>query len=218
MIDYGAARLNMVEGQLRTNEVTDPALLDAFLSVPRERFVPEGLRGAAYVDDDIPLGGGRYLLEPLVLARLALLAEAGAADRVMLVGADTGYGAAILARVASSVVALESDPGLAKTARSLLGELGCRNVSVIEGPLERGHPGGAPYHAIIFGGAIAAVPRAIQDQLGEGGRIAAVVKSGAGVGQATKMTRIGHELSRRAMFDAATPMLPSFVPEPSFIF
>jgi len=218
MIDYGAARLNMVEGQLRTNEVTDPALLDAFLSVPRERFVPESLRGAAYVDDDIPLGGGRYLLEPLVLARLALLAEAGAADRVMLVGADTGYGAAILARVASSVVALESDPGLAKTARSLLGELGCRNVSVIEGPLERGHPGGAPYHAIIFGGAIAAVPRAIQDQLGEGGRIAAVVKSGAGVGQATKMTRIGHELSRRAMFDAATPMLPSFVPEPSFIF
>ncbi|HVM80672.1 MAG TPA: protein-L-isoaspartate O-methyltransferase [Stellaceae bacterium] len=218
MIDYGAARLNMVEGQLRTNEVTDPALLEAFLAVPRERFVPEALRGAAYVDDDLPLGGGRYLMEPLVLARLILLAEAGAGDRVLLVGADTGYAAAILARLAGSVVALESDPALAKTARGLLAELGARNVSVIEGPLERGHPGGAPYHAIVFGGAIAAVPRAIQDQLGEGGRIAAVLKSGARVGQATKMTRIGHELSRRAMFDAATPMLPSFVPEPSFVF
>jgi protein-L-isoaspartate(D-aspartate) O-methyltransferase len=218
MIDYGAARLNMVEGQLRTNEVTDPALLEAFLAVPRERFVPEALRGAAYVDDDLPLGGGRFLMEPLVLARLILLAEIGAGDRVLLVGADTGYAAAILARLAGSVVALEDDPALAKTARGLLAEMGARNVSVIEGPLERGHPGGAPYHAIVFGGAIAAVPRAIQDQLGEGGRIAAVVKSGARVGQATKMTRIGHELSRRAMFDAATPMLPSFVPEPSFVF
>jgi len=218
MIDYGAARLNMVEGQLRTNEVTAPELLEAFLTVPRERFVPETLRGAAYVDDDIPLGSGRYLMEPLVLARLILLAEVGPKDRVLLVGADTGYGAAILARLAGSVVALESDPTLAKAARGLLGELGSRNVSVIEGPLDGGHLGGAPYHAIVFGGAIAAVPRAIQDQLGEGGRIAAVVKSGAAVGQATKMTRIGHELSRRAMFDAATPMLPSFVPEPSFVF
>ena len=218
MIDYGAARLNMVESQLRTNEVTDPALLSAFLSTPRERFVPESLRGAAYVDDDLPLGGGRHLMEPLIFARLVQLAEVGMRDRVLLVGANTGYGAAILSPLAASVVALESDPALAKTARDLLAELGHRNVTVVEGPLERGHQGGAPYHAVIFGGAIAAVPRAIQDQLEEGGRIAAVVKSGAGVGQATKMTRIGPELSRRAMFDAATPMLPTFIPGPSFVF
>ena len=218
MIDYSAARLNMVEGQLRTNEVTDTALLEAFLATPRERFVPEALRGAAYVDDDLPLGGGRHLLEPLVLARLVQLAEVGPRDRVLLVGADTGYGAAILAQVAGTVVALESDPALAKSARALLAELGHRNVTVIEGPLERGHQGGAPYHAIVFGGAIAAVPRALQEQLAEGGRVAAVVKSGAGVGQATKMTRIGPELSRRAMFDAAARMLPSFAPEASFVF
>jgi protein-L-isoaspartate(D-aspartate) O-methyltransferase len=218
MVDYSAARLNMVEGQLRTNEVTDPALLAAFLAVPRERFVPEALRGAAYVDDDLPLGGGRWIMEPLVLARLIQMSAVGPRDRALFVGADTGYGAAVLAKVAGSVVALESDPRLAATARGLLSELGYRNVSVIEGPLESGHAGGAPYDAILFGGAIAEVPQALQDQLAEGGRIAAVVKSGAGVGQATAMTRIGRTLSRRAVFDSATPMLPSFVPQPSFVF
>ena len=218
MIDYSAARLNMVEGQLRTNEVTDPALLAAFLAVPRERFVPEALHGAAYVDDDLPLGGGRWLMEPLILARLIQMSAVGPEDRALLVGADTGYGAAVLARVAGSVVALESDPRLAATARGLLSELGYRNVSVIEGPLENGHAGGAPYDAILFGGGIAGVPQALQDQLAEGGRIAAVVKSGAGLGQATTMTRVGRALSRRAVFDAATPMLPSFVPQPSFVF
>jgi protein-L-isoaspartate(D-aspartate) O-methyltransferase len=218
MIDYAAARLNMIEGQLRTNGITDPALVEAFLAVPRERFVPEALRGVAYVDDDVPLGNGRYLMEPLVLGRLIMLAELHAEARVLLVGAGSGYDAAIAAHLAGHVVALESDPGLAATARRLLGELGYAKASVVEAPLGQGHAAGAPYDAILFGGAIAEVPDAIARQLAKAGRIAAVVASDGRVAQVTLMARVGDVLSRRPVFDAATPVLPGFASEPAFVF
>jgi protein-L-isoaspartate(D-aspartate) O-methyltransferase len=218
MIDYAAARLNMVEGQLRTNGATDPALLDAFLSVPRERFVPEALRGVAYVDKDVPLSDIRYLMEPLVLARLIMLAEVGAEARVLCIGAGTGYDAAIVARLARGVVALESDPTLATTARRLLGEFGQSKAAVVEGPLEAGHAPGAPYDAILFGGSIGEVPDAIARQLGKSGRIAAVVRADGRVPQVTVMTRVGEVVSRRPVFDAATPALPGFASEPAFVF
>lgn len=218
MIDYAVARLNMVEGQLRTNGVTDPALLDAYLSVPRERFVPESLRGAAYVDEDVPIGNGRYLMEPLVLARLIMLAEVGAEARVLCVGSGTGYDAAILARFVRGVVALESDRALAATARQLLSELGQSKASVVEGPLEQGDAAGAPYDAILFGGSISVVPDAIARQLGRAGRIAAVVRSDGRVPQVMVMARVGEVLSRRSVFDAATPALPGFASEPAFVF
>jgi len=218
MSDYAAARLNMVEGQLRTNRIAEPALLAAFLAVPRERFVPEAFSGSAYVDDDVPLGGGRYLMEPLVLARLIQLADLAPGGKVLLVGAGTGYAAAILAQVTGSVVALESDAAFVATARRLLKELDCRNVSVVTGPLEQGHAAGAPYDAIVFGGAIAATSDAVAGQLAAGGRLVAVMKSERAVGQATVMTRAGSVLSRRPCFDAATPMLPGFAPRPSFVF
>jgi protein-L-isoaspartate(D-aspartate) O-methyltransferase len=218
MIDYSAARLNMVEGQLRTNGITEPALLAAFLAVPRERFVPEALRGAAYVDDDLPLGDGRYLMEPLVLARLIQLAELSADARVLFVGAGTGYGPAILARVAGAVTALEAAPALAATARRLLRELGCATASVIEAPLEQGHAAGAPYDAILFGGAIADVPDPIAGQLAKTGRITAVVRTDRRVAQVTVMAPAGAVLSRRAIFDAATPGLAEFAAQPAFVF
>lgn len=218
MVDYAAARLNMVEGQLRTNRVTEPALMGAFLAVPRERFVPAAFAGAAYVDEDIPLGRGRFLMEPLVLARLIQLADLRREERALFVGAASGYGAAVLAQIAASVVALESDPALAEMARRACGELGYGNVSVVEGPLDKGHGGGAPYHAILFGGAIADAPAALVRQLAEGGRMVAVLKPGSAVGKATLMRRSGTVLSRRPAFDAATPVLPGFAPEPSFVF
>ena len=130
MIDYAAARLNMVEGQLRTNKVTDAAVLDAFLAIPRERFVQPALRGIAYVDDDVALGGGRSLMEPMVLARLLQVAAIGKDDKVLEIGCATGYATALLARMAGSVIALESDPQLAAQARKLLGELGCAAATV----------------------------------------------------------------------------------------
>src|SRR5215469_17134744 len=106
MTDYAAARLNMVESQLRTNKVTTEAVLEAFLAVPRERFVPAALRGAAYIDEDLPLGNGRHLMEPMVFARLVQLAEVGPQDTVLEIGCATGYGTAVLARLARSVVAI----------------------------------------------------------------------------------------------------------------
>jgi len=218
MVDYAAARLNMVEGQLRTNGITDPRLLEAFLAVPRERFVPEALQGVACVDDDVPLGNGRYLMEPLVLARLIMLTELHAKARVLLVGAGSGYDASIVAHLAGSVVALESDPALAATARRLLGELGHGKVSVVEAPLEQGHASGAPYDAILFGGAISEVPAAIARQLGKAGRAAAVVAAEGRVPQVTVMAAVGGVLSRRPVFDAATPALPGFASEPAFVF
>jgi protein-L-isoaspartate(D-aspartate) O-methyltransferase len=218
MTDYAAARLNMVEGQLRTNGVTDPTVLEAFLTVPRERFVPDALRGVAHVDDDVPLGNGRYLMAPLVLARLVMLAELNAKARVLVVGAGSGYDAAIVVQLAGGVIALESDATLAAAARRLFGDLGYAKASVVEAPMEQGHAAGAPYDAILFGGGIAEVPDAIVRQLGKSGRIAAVVASEGRVPQITLMARTGGVVSRRAVFDAAIHTLPGFASRPAFVF
>jgi protein-L-isoaspartate(D-aspartate) O-methyltransferase len=224
MIDYAAARLNMVEGQLRTNKVTDAAVLDAFLTIPRERFVPASLRGIAYVDDDIPLGKGRTLIEPMVLARLLQLAEVGPSDKVLEIGCSTGYAAALLVGMAAKVTALESDPVLAARARALLKELGCANASVVEGKLTEGWRPDAPYDVILLNGAVGAIPRSIAEQLAEGGRLVGVVlaetgpAAGAGMGEAVLMTRAEGVLSSRPVFDAAVQVLPGFERAPSFVF
>jgi protein-L-isoaspartate(D-aspartate) O-methyltransferase len=218
MVDYAASRLNMVESQLRPNKVTDEALLAAFLAVPRERFVPAGLRGAAYIDDALPLGGGRYLMPPMVLARLLQLARFGPDDTVLEIGCATGYGTAVMARLARNVVAVESDRPLAAQATARLRELGSGNAAVIEAPLSEGHRARAPYSVIVLAGAIARVPEAIAHQLAAGGRLVAVVQQENGLGQGTVMTRIGALLSQRPSFDAAVPLLPGFEAEPSFVF
>jgi protein-L-isoaspartate(D-aspartate) O-methyltransferase len=218
MVDYAAVRLNMVESQLRPNKVTDEAVLAAFLAVPRERFVPAGLRGAAYIDDALPLGGGRYLMPPMVLARLLQLARIGPDDTVLEIGCATGYGTAVLARLTRSVVAVEGDRALAAQATARLRELGLGNAAVVEAPPTQGYPGRAPYAAIVFAGAIVRVRDGIAGQLAEGGRMVAVVQQENGLGQGMVMTRAGGVLSRRASFDAAVPLLPGFHAEPSFVF
>src|ERR1700722_7932668 len=197
MFDYRAARLTMVEGQLRTNKVTDEALLDAFLDVPRERFVPPHLSGAAYIDEDIPLGGGRWMLEPMVLARLLQLAEIGGDDAVLEIGAATGYATAILSRLAARVIAVEGDQRLVAIARTRMQEMQNGNVTLLEGKLEEGYPPGAPYEVIVIGGAVTSIPDAVARQLAEGGRLVTVVKPSHGMGQAVVMTRTAGALSQR---------------------
>lgn len=222
MIDYAAARLNMVEGQLRTNKVTDPAVLDAFLAVPRELFVPSALRGAAYVDDDIPLSADRALMEPMVLARLLQIAAIGPEDKVLVVGCATGYAAALLARLSAKVTALECDQRLAAIARDLLAKQGAR-VELVEGELAQGWPASAPYDVILLDGAVAQVPQKLAEQLAEGGRLVGVLAPQAGVidrgmGEAVLMTRAEGVLSSRPVFDAAVRMLPGCGRVPSFVF
>jgi protein-L-isoaspartate(D-aspartate) O-methyltransferase len=221
-VDYATARFNMVESQLRTNKVSSDPLIAAFEAVPRERFLPERLRGIAYIDEDIPLGppgmGGRHLMEPMVLARMLQAAAVQPGDVVLEIGSGSGYAAAILARLAATVVALESDPDLAKQANALLNELGVDNAIVVTGALTEGYPKQAPYNVILMSGAVSAVPRAISDQLADGGRLVAVVKQGAGLGRAVLMQRSGNHVAQRVLFDAATPFLPEFEAEPGFVF
>src|SRR6185295_6883230 len=170
-MDYAAARRNMVESQLRPNKVTDPALLDALAAVPRESFVPASLRGVAYVDEDIPLGRGRFLMEPMILGRLLELAAVRPSDVALVVGAGVGYSAAVLARVASRVVALEADRELAQQTAPALRTLGAATVAVVEGALADGAPQLAPFDVVLFDGAVDHVPPAILEQLAEGGRL-----------------------------------------------
>jgi protein-L-isoaspartate(D-aspartate) O-methyltransferase len=218
MMDYATARLNMVESQVRPTRVTDPRIVEAMLQLPRESFLPKPLRGIAYVDEDIHIGDGRYLMEPMVLARLVQAARITANDVVLEIGTATGYGAALLARLASTVVALESDPALAKSASSTLGSLGVDNVAVVEGPLAVGYPKQAPYDVIILGGGIEHVPKAISDQLAEGGRLVAVVVPPGEQGRAILATRVAGVVSTRIIFDASSPILPGFRREPGFVF
>jgi protein-L-isoaspartate(D-aspartate) O-methyltransferase len=217
-MDFAKARRNMVESQLRPNRVTDPAIVAAMGTVPRERFVPETLADVAYIDEDLPLGGDRYLMEPMVFGRLLQEAMPGADDAALLVGCGTGYAAAVLARLCSAIFALESDSGTAAKAQALLSNLGADNVVVVEGPLEKGWADEAPYDLVLFDGAVAEVPPAIIDQLGENGRIAAVISDGDGPGRATLLQRRGGFVSRRTLFDANTPVLPGFIKSAGFVF
>ena len=212
------ARIHMIESQLRPNKVVDDRVLRAFASIRRELFVPEHLRQVAYVDEDLPLGGGRYLMEPRVAARLLQAAEIEPTDTALVVGAGTGYEAAVIAVLTRHVVALEEDPDLARRARAALVEHAIAAVNVVEAPLREGYRTRAPYDVILFGGAVAEVPTDIPLQLAEGGRLLAVVRPGNAVGRATLTTRTGGVLARRAIFDASSPILPSFLPKPTFVF
>ncbi len=217
-MDYAAARYKMVESQIRTNRVTDPLVIAAMNELPREVFVPEPLQGVAYVDEDIPLGRGRYLMEPLTTALLLQTAEIGPEDVVLDVGCGTGYASAAMARMASAVVALESDPELAAHANGALADLGFDTVAVVDGSLSAGYPRQAPYDVIFLGGGVEEIPAAISDQLADGGRMVAVIYDKRGVGKGTLCIRVGDVVSRRVVFDAATPMLPGFERESTFEF
>ena len=217
-MDYAAARLNMVESQIRTNKVTDSRIIGAMSELPRERFVPKPLRGIAYVDEDIHIGNGRYLMEPMVLARLLQTANIGPKDIVLAIGVATGYDAAVLSRLAATVVALESDAALAAQATRLLADLGLDNVAVVEGRLEDGYPRQAPYNVIVLCGAVEQIPAVLHDQLAAGGRLVTVLTPPGEQGKAVIAIRASGPVTMRPVFDAATNLLPGFAREPSFVF
>ena len=208
----------MVESQLRTNRVSDRRVLEAFETVARELFVPEGKRGIAYIDKDMAVAEDRYLMEPRVLARLLQAAAVEADDIVLVIGCGTGYSCALLAQLAATVVALECDRGLVEHANQTLSELGIDNAVVVEGALTEGYAKQAPYNVILVAGGVSEVPPAICDQLAEDGRLVTVVRDRAGIGRATLMQRTSGTISSRTLFDAATPVLPGFAREAGFVF
>ena len=218
MTSPDTTRLNMVDNQLRPNKVTDERVLAAFMQLRREAFVPARLRGVAYLDDDLPLGRSRHLMQPMVAARLLQAAEIGPKDSVLVIGAGVGYEAALAALLARNVVALEEDAELARIGRSALVDHRIATVSYVEESMTVGHRARSPYNVVLFAGAVAAVPSEISQQLAENGRMAVVLRPQVGIGRAVLITRTGEMLAQRVMFDAATPLLPGFVAKPAFVF
>jgi protein-L-isoaspartate(D-aspartate) O-methyltransferase len=219
MTDFALARRNMVDGQLRPNRVTNAQLLAVVGELPRERFLPGSLKSVAYSDEDVPLGNGRYLMEPMVLARLIQTLQAGPEDKALVVAAGPGYGAALLARLVKSVVAVESDAGLAGSADQTIKALGFGNVTLVTGQAEAGAAASGPYDVILIEGSVRQIPPAILEQLAEGGRLVTVLAGGPGaLGVAQLVVKEGGIASGRPLFDAGTPVLPGFAPPARFTF
>jgi protein-L-isoaspartate(D-aspartate) O-methyltransferase len=217
MFDAADARRLMVEGQVRTADVTDAGVLDAMMTLPRERFLPPALAPLAYVDGDIPVAKGRALLRPMVLAKLVQAARVGRTDRVLDIGCATGYSSAVLARLADSVVALEEDAELAKQAKEALAAVGAVGVEVVTGPLKDGWAAGGPYDIILLDGATETVPEALGGQLKPGGRLVGVYGRSP-ASKAMIYHRIEGRMVGRPIFDAAARLLPGFSAPPEFVF
>ena len=223
MTGFSTARQKMVDGQVRPSDVTDVRILDAMLAVPREVFVPEGKRALAYLDLDLDVGEGaaakRYLIKPVVLAKMLQAAEIKQTDRVLVVGCASGYAAAIIAKFdgfTGQVSATESDPALAAKATAALAEIGCGNVTVKTAPATEGDAAG-PFDVIVLNGATEIVPDGLYAQLSDGGRLVGVFAASQPA-RATIVTRSHGDFGHRALFDAAAPVLPGMERLPAFVF
>lgn len=216
-MDYAALRLKMVDGQIRTTDVTSHPVLDAFLAVRREDFVSDRRKAVAYIDNDAEIGPGRYMMAPSPMAKMLQLAEIRPTDHVLDLGAGTGYTSAVLGHLAGSVVALESDAALAEAARANIAAIGLSNVTVVTGTLAGGHAAKAPYDLIVVGGAVEELPDALFGQLKEGGKLVAVVGRGQSSGARIYIRERGTQ-SERFAFNASAQMLPGFEKTPEFQF
>lgn len=216
MSEFATRRVMMVDTQVRPSDVTKFPIIDAMLSVPRETFVPEDKREAAYMGENLPLGPGRVVLEARTLAKLLDALDIQPGELVLDIGCGLGYSAAVIARLGETVVAVEEDETLAAEAQRLLSEEGVDNAVVVTGRLTEGSARNAPYDVITVEGGVEAMPEAILAQLKDGGRIGAVFMEGA-VGTA----RIGYKtegrVTWRQVFNASAPVLPGFEAKRSFV-
>jgi protein-L-isoaspartate(D-aspartate) O-methyltransferase len=214
--DFSVARQFMVDGQLRPTKVTDARVLAAMRTLPRENFLPPSMATLAYIDDDLRLTPTRAMTKPLVLARLVQLAAPRPGEAVLIVGAGSGYGAAVVAACGAQVTALEEDPALLELATASL--RGVAGVTLVHGPLAEGWPAGAPYDLVLIEGSVRAVPERIGRQVAQNGRLVAVLAPEAGRSAAVLAEPSIGGLAVRPMFDAVAPKLPSLWPAPSFSF
>lgn len=217
MTEYATARENMVENQLRPSNVEEPRILAAFRAVPREIFLPARLRGVAYQDEDIDLGNGRHLIEPLVLGRLLQASRPEPEEVALVVGCDTGYAAAVLSKLVATVFLLVPDTAAAAPIEARFDEFGFDTIVVQPGRAGAGLPKEAPFNLILLAGSVVEPPASLLNQLDERGRLAAVVDSGR-AGKVTIMTKIGNAFGAQRPFDARTPPVPELRPEVAFEF
>ncbi len=220
MTDFTAARINMVDSQIHTMGVVNDAILDAFRTVPRELFVPEGRQAIAYNDEDLAITPLRWLTEPVTHARLLQAAAPTPQDKVLDVACGGGYSTAILSMLTAQVIAVEEQGELLESARACCQSLGYANTEFHQAPAAQGYANEGPYTLICLNGATAEIPQALLDQLAPSGRMVAVVrKPGDKIGRATLfMKSASGAVSDRILFDAAIPYLPGLEPRPSFVF
>lgn len=217
MVDLAALRTKMVDGQVRPNDVTDHRIIAAMSEIPREVFVRPADRELAYIDRNLPIGEGRVLLQPMLVAKAIQAADILATDKVLVIGAATGYMAAVAARLAARVVALEADAVIAGAARAALSAAAVYNAEVVVGDFAKGWAAAAPYAVILVAGAVEELPDAVKAQLADGGRL--VVFEGTGLsGRAKLYTRSGPDVSARTLFNASAPELVAFRRAPAFVF
>jgi protein-L-isoaspartate(D-aspartate) O-methyltransferase len=221
MSDFATARQKMVDGQVRTSDVTDGRIIDAMLAVPREAFVPANQRALAYLDLDLDVSEGgspkRFLIKPAVTAKMLQAADIGPSDHVLVVGCATGYSAALIARLAGQVTATESEPSLAAKAGEVLAQTGFGGVSVRGAAAAEGDSANAPYDVIVINGATEITPDRLYQQLREGGRLVGVFAM-TKPQRATLVTRSHGDFGNRALFDASAPVLPGLERLPAFVF
>jgi len=222
MIDFARVRRTMVDHQLRTYDITDLGVLSAMNEVPREHFVAADAQQLAYSDQSLPVAEGRdgkrWLLPPMIFARLLQNLDLRAGDNALVVASALGYEAAIMRRLGATVTVLESDEAIAATTRETLAAVGEASVGVVVGPLDGGWPDKAPFDVVYVNGAMQTRPQGLLEQLREGGRLGAIVGDGSRTSRATLFVRSGETFGSRAIFDAAAPLLPTFREEPGFVF
>lgn len=217
-MDFALARQNMVEGQIRTNRVTDQYLVDALEELPREAFVPDDLKELVYIDEDLTVAPGRILMEPMIMARLIQESHIENTDLCLVIAAATGYEAAVIAKLAGAVVAIESQEDLIAAATQNLVDQGGDTVSVMAGELGEGQADQGPYDVIFVNGGVGELPAALIDQLAEGGRLLYVQDFAKGTGKAMLVTKNNTIVSETELFDANIPALPEFAVKPAFNF
>lgn len=212
--NFEQMRRAMVASQLRTTGVNDPRVVAAMGAVPRERFVPADRMASAYTDLLVPLGHERALNTPMSLGRMLSEARLGGHERALVIGCATGYSAAVVARLAGSVTALEEQPDLAAFARAALAGSG---VDIVEGPLSQGHAAGAPYDFVLIDGAVEQVPQTILDQVADGGELAVALLDD-GVPRLSVGKVVGGTFGAAAFSDGSAPVLPGFAKPRGFSF
>ena len=215
---YEIARKAMIDSQIRPNKVIDERVVAAFASTPREEFVPKALRDVAYVDEDLALSGGRYIIEAMVMGRLLQALDIQPEQNVLLIGAGTGYTAALLSQLCASVIAIDNRKAAVEKTQTLLGQMEIGNVAVLNNKLTEGYAGEGPYDAILIEGGVEVMPQTLLAQLAPHGKLAAIWRSSSTAqGEASLWTKAGENFTRRFLFNAQVPSLAEFKAKETFV-
>ena len=216
---FEVARKAMIDSQIRPNKVIDERVVAAFAQTPRELFVPKALRDVAYVDEDISLAGGRYLIEAMVMGRMLQALQLESHHNVLLIGAGTGYTAALLSQLCSSVIAIDNRAGAVEKTQEQLAQMEIGNVAVLKGKLTEGYASEGPYDAIVIEGGVETMPEALLEQLAAEGNCVAIWRTNSTIqGEASIWSRAGTGFLRKSLFNAQVPTLSEFKAKPSFVF